>query len=533
VQSLVSSCCSLQLFALACFSLSFPYQSFYQLVTCAPLFSLFFVPVGSVSLVGAGAKKLSTSLWGSEPVVTTPLSKMTKIELECTLIQAECYLLNSCMLLLQESVIALVQSGFAVRNGWKLYQACEEEILARGGTDGVHPSVTGGIQFGVGVFNLLGSVLPPIVLAIVNVLGFPSDKTYGTTQLRKCLLGGGLRSMLAAIMLGSEYILLPSFYASADRERLIAEGQAVMDYVNLQFPKSVLFLWYQGRHERLKAHITKSTMKFHEALDCQNHMMQLQHVMDYDLGWNYMCMLEWDKASKHFDRLLRENSWSKCFYAYAKAVCLKESGKVTEANELFLKCPSMVDRTYGGKVISVEQFAMNRAKLLKDGGLLVLSGVELLYLWNMFPFMTTEHLEKCLAKVDAEYVKCKERKDTESEMLCVAMKGSILRSMKNGPEAEKLLLEARDLGKKSRGHNSFVAPFAAYELGALYAAKLAAGDPNRFLKKAKAYGHDYFFKMLLHFRIHLLQTELKNSTGLSDDAEKDDEEVEDKVEIVI
>jgi hypothetical protein len=40
----------------------------------------------------------------------------------------------------------------------------------------VHPSVLGGVLFGIGSFNILLSVLPPLVLRIVKALGFPHNR---------------------------------------------------------------------------------------------------------------------------------------------------------------------------------------------------------------------------------------------------------------------------------------------------------------------------------------------------------------------
>lgn len=56
----------------------------------------------------------------------------------------------------------------------------------------VHPSVLGGVLFGVGSFNILLSTLPPLILRIVKALGFPHN------QLR--LLCCGIRMQVFIIL---------------------------------------------------------------------------------------------------------------------------------------------------------------------------------------------------------------------------------------------------------------------------------------------------------------------------------------------
>ena len=67
--------------------------------------------------------------------------------------------------------------------------------------DGVHPSVLGGVLFGVGSFNLMLSTLPPLVLRIVAALGFPSNRAVGIEQLKQCVAGRGVRFGIAALAL--------------------------------------------------------------------------------------------------------------------------------------------------------------------------------------------------------------------------------------------------------------------------------------------------------------------------------------------
>jgi Protein of unknown function (DUF3808) len=54
--------------------------------------------------------------------------------------------------------------------------AIPARVPTASGSGDVHPSVLGGVLFGIGSFNILLSVLPPLVLRIVKALGFPHNR---------------------------------------------------------------------------------------------------------------------------------------------------------------------------------------------------------------------------------------------------------------------------------------------------------------------------------------------------------------------
>ena len=110
------------------------------------------------------------------------------------------------------------QAGLSIRSSWKLYEACDKSLA--GGVSGLDPdlapqvqndpahgnipcttptsrastskadagilsggaasetdsAVVSGVLFGMGSFNVILSCMPPIVLKIVSVLGFPCDR---------------------------------------------------------------------------------------------------------------------------------------------------------------------------------------------------------------------------------------------------------------------------------------------------------------------------------------------------------------------
>lgn len=108
---------------------------------------------------------------------------------------------------------AYIKGGWILRKAWKMYNKCysdisqlqeacrrrssdQEGVLASdqanqntstesGGrvTEEVLDRLKGSVSFGYGLFHLCISMVPPHLLKIVNLLGFPGDRHQGLASL--------------------------------------------------------------------------------------------------------------------------------------------------------------------------------------------------------------------------------------------------------------------------------------------------------------------------------------------------------------
>lgn len=116
------------------------------------------------------------------------------------------------------SLAAYIKGGWTLRKAWKMYNKCYSDIthLQEGGrkrppgqlspsrstssdqsrqsrspspgrADAVSPEaldrLKGSVSFGYGLFHLCISMVPPHLLKIVNLLGFPGDRLQGLSAL--------------------------------------------------------------------------------------------------------------------------------------------------------------------------------------------------------------------------------------------------------------------------------------------------------------------------------------------------------------
>jgi len=447
---------------------------------------------------------------------------LTPQQLEHTLLQAEAYLLQAMLLFTEESMVSYVKAGLRIRAAWKLYQRCQEVIASwdaptRAALD---PSVAGGIQFGIGTFNVVISTLPPLLLRVVSALGFPSDRKTGLELLESCSQTPGIRQSLSSLMLLFVHVIIPSFftvrpgYHAAAAERILADAFA-------RYPRGALFLWMQGRLLRSKRDLPGAIAAFQASARGQPAWLQLQHLCAYELGFCHFFSLQYARSAECWDVLVRENSWSKAFFTYMRAVCLlsaaeqqrgaaaaagasaaaASSAQSAEALRLFAQVDPSITRKFGGKVIAIEQFVSRRAaQFLATGGGAdvdaaarppVLPAVELIYLFYGFSQMPDELLLECLNQCDAVLggaAAAAGDLDAEERALALLLKASALKGLRRWNFAKLLLLQLVH-GPDSHAELdtlSYVRPFARFELASLLMEQVQEKDEA--LKAATAAG---------------------------------------------
>jgi hypothetical protein len=357
--------------------------------------------------------------------------RMSNAELRARVIRAESSLILGFLQIFQESVISYVRAGINLRAAWKGYAYCYAQIAALSDHDrrqlyDFH--TIGGIQFGMGAINLAISSLPSKVVRLVSIFGLPHDRPAGFALLRDAIKGylpsdspddaaaalgpdtyqrdedgnlRGVRSPLAALVLCGYFLLIPQF-APVLTDEYVPQGLALLEKELKLHPKSATHWWLYGRAHRSQRRLRRSGEAFATAARGGVDFVQIVHVNYYELGFNCLFGQRWADARCFFELLLRDNTWSRALYSYVLAVCEAMCGNQAKADEYYAKAPSYIDRTYGGRVLSVEQFVQRRsaAHTSRTTGSARLDAIELCYLWNGFPQTPFRTLAKFLTMVE-------------------------------------------------------------------------------------------------------------------------------------
>ena len=313
---------------------------------------------------------------------------LTGLPLEATLIHAEALLLSALLSLMEESLLSLAKCALSIRSGWRLYGVADKALGGRvmkigrtetlqvgasivlidapnapilSPTAELEANVEDGLLFGIGGFNCVASLLPPVVLRILSAVGFPFSKEAGLSQLRECCLNGRVRSPLAGLLLLGMRVILPSFHNGALMEHG-DEASAALGALLQAFPNSALPLWMGGRLYRMQARLRDAEVALRScATFAGGALQQLDDLSLFELTWVEAARNNWAGVANLNTTLLERSAWSKAFYAFCIGVARLQEGRLAAARDSFVSVLSLSSRRLGGRVIPAEQFAVKRA----------------------------------------------------------------------------------------------------------------------------------------------------------------------------
>ncbi|OAE35092.1 hypothetical protein AXG93_763s1260 [Marchantia polymorpha subsp. ruderalis] len=351
----------------------------------------------------------SIAVWGMSYFAAPPKQDdISEEELSCRIIEAEATYLLALLCFFEESMASFFKAALLIRKAIRGYKHCHT-ILQRQQHANRSKHDVGAVQLGFGGFSLAISMLPPKLLRLLSVLGFPCNRQAGLNSIDQSLRGGGLRSSVAGVLLLSYHVVLPAFFSiPQEREQHVQEAERVLTMLQDLFPSSFFLSFYRGRLQRLKGDLQGSIewfMKLDKGLDLQpeSKFFKVRHAWVYELGLSHMMKLEWETAERYWTELQEDSVWSPAFFAYVHAACLCMRGETKAAADNFSKVKGLMRGMFSGRILAEEQYASRKIKDhaldTEEGSRSLqgrLSGVEFLYLWNSFPQMPPEKLEEVI-----------------------------------------------------------------------------------------------------------------------------------------
>ncbi|XP_038573903.1 tetratricopeptide repeat protein 39C-like isoform X1 [Micropterus salmoides] len=460
--------------------------------------------------------------------------------LQRQIIIADCQVYLAVLSFIKQELSGYIKGGWILRKAWKMYNKCYGDIthLQEGSRrraseqqsvppsslssssdpsdhsrssspgasrswrlDGISPEaldrLKGSVSFGYGLFHLCISMVPPHLLKIVNLLGFPGDRLQGLSALKYASESKDMKAPLATLALLWYHTVVQPFFAldGTDTQAGLIEAKSILQQREAIYPNSSLFMFFKGRVQRLECQISSALTSFRDALDLASDQREIQHVCLYEIGWCSMIELNYSEAYRAFERLKTESRWSQCYYAYLTGVCQGATGDLEGAVTVFKD----VQRLFKRKNNQIELFSMKRAEKLRSPSLskelCILSVIEILYLWKALPNSSTATLQtmtQVLQGID----------DASCTGLKNLLLGAISKCLHNTKDAIQYFhLAARD--EVGRLSNSYVQPYSCYELGCvLLNNPESAGKGRMLMLQAKEDYAGYDFENRLHVRIH-------------------------------
>eukprot|EP00047_Mylnosiga_fluctuans_P015604 m.47850 g.47850 ORF g.47850 m.47850 type:complete len:556 (+) comp6003_c0_seq3:129-1796(+) len=422
---------------------------------------------------------------------------------------AECKLLSSCLLFLEESLLDKLKAGWSMRSAWQQYHHIEKENprAQPDQPDHLDPETRSGIDFGVGVFNLVCSILPPRVQRIISIFGFPSDREHALRSLAAVHGSDTVRSPVGSLALLLHHVGLQSSFGMGNTTRFIAEAEAMLAHCMTLYPDGALFLLMQGRLRRLQREIRPALASYQQAADLKLKWRQLNDLISYELGWAQLLLLEVELAMKHFIDL-KENRWSRGFYTYMIAACQLHLGQLDEAAKLMEEVPKLCVRKVQGRLIPSEEFATRKAKAFLDGHRAPLNVYEVLYLWNSYSQMPAEQLQQIATAMEKLLAGPPAPTRPDDIGLAHLLAAAALTQLHRFDDAAAHLDAVQQVESKIKS-DTYVPHFAEYERAVIMGLrKDPLGVRRATLEKILHGPVEFNFGSRLHFRVHLAIMEI-------------------------
>uniref|UniRef100_A0A3B4CHU8 Tetratricopeptide repeat domain 39C n=1 Tax=Pygocentrus nattereri TaxID=42514 RepID=A0A3B4CHU8_PYGNA len=449
--------------------------------------------------------------------------------LQRLIIVADCQVYLAVLSFVRQELSAYIKAGWILRKAWKMYNKCYNDIsqlqeaCQRRSSKSALPPVTkaagltaeslsrlkGSVSFGYGLFHLCISMVPPHLLKIINLLGFPGDRQQGLTSLTYASESKDMKAPLATLALLWYHTVVQPFFAldGSETEAGLLAAKAILQKKEAEYPDSSLFIFFKGRVLRLECQISSALTSFNSALELATGQREIQHICLYEIGWCSMIELSFTDAFKAFDRLRTESRWSQCYYAYLTGVCQGAAGDLDRA------CSVLKDaaRLFRRKHNQIEQFSMRKAedlrKLPPTRERCTMAAIEVLYLWKALPNSSTSKLQLMIEVLQ-------QMEDSSCSGLNYLLLGAVHKCLGNSPNAVQCFQVAlRD--EQGRLNNSYVQPYSLYELGCIFleSPEVSLSKGRALLLQAKEDFSAYDFENRLHVRIHTALASLKEEAS--------------------
>uniref|UniRef100_A0A8V5GBK3 Uncharacterized protein n=1 Tax=Melopsittacus undulatus TaxID=13146 RepID=A0A8V5GBK3_MELUD len=122
--------------------------------------------------------------------------------LQRQIIVADCQVYLAVLSFVKQELSAYIKGGWILRKAWKIYNKCytdintlqeiyqkkttQESLTSDAANDNQYCCRRVLLAFGYGLFHLCISMVPPNLLKIINMLGFPGDRLQGLSFTDVC-----------------------------------------------------------------------------------------------------------------------------------------------------------------------------------------------------------------------------------------------------------------------------------------------------------------------------------------------------------
>ncbi|XP_078354114.1 tetratricopeptide repeat protein 39B-like [Oculina patagonica] len=485
----------------------------------------------AVSVCERHRKKPTWSETFSSWIWNPSYDEFTEEEKHAELCYTECLLLDALLTFIQDdNLVSFVWGAFKIRSCYQNYKACLD-MVADEQCSSQQPchkkDFEGGVHLGIGGFNLVLSLLPPMIIKLLEWVGFSGDRFLGLSHLHKGSKGQSLRSPICSLLLLAYHTWITQYLVNGNGD--VDHSEEILQPLLTAYPKGSLFLFFDGRIKQVRGKLDEAISRYKHSITIQSEIKQFHHIFYWELMWCYACKGDWVQAYNYAGILLEESLWSKTVYMHLKAsfrvMARLVNQKITKEGDeerrdtesyMFRHLPDFKQRI-AGQSLPFEDFAIHKAnRYFEQNGRLFLPGVELIYIWNGFKVLNHRpDLAQSLMKlVENSLHKLKQTKDENKNYvddLCLGklLQGMCYRCLNKKKEAMECLRNAF-IRSKDLKQDFYLTPYTCAEIGFLYLDEVDLDRAKEYFERARKH-RDHLLQSLLHLRIHAALQEIEHN----------------------
>lgn len=370
--------------------------------------------------------------------------------------------------------------------------------------------ILSGSNFCFGMLLLLLSFMPPSFASLLKIVGFKGDRERGMAMLWQATKFHNIHGAMAGVVLMG---YLNGFTNFCDILPTTGEGSypkerctALLRHMRARYPKSHLWLLEEARMLASEKELEKA-IKF--VVDAgESPLKQLEALGWFERSLNSMYIHDYEATAKGFQRCITLNNWSHGLYYFicgAAHVELYRRDKLTnpsaaqkhavEAESFFKQViPNTGKKKFMARQLPFDVFVVRKMQKWearsKEWSCDFIDAIgvspleEMIYFWNGYKRMRTDHLEVSLQNLawsESSANPYWEKEGLDEHSILTVLRAATYRNMNRTVEAKALLEKEilpvdRTLFKGNLKDN-WTAPCARYELAA------------NIWREADAYGH--------------------------------------------
>lgn len=422
-------------------------------------------------------------------------------KLECDVIYADALMVRS---ILQLTMNSYLKGGYNLRKAWGCYWALLQE-LEKDTEKRIPKDIEMNIKCGAGMFYIYLALVPGSLMTLLSAIGFISDRDLGEQLLTEVLESNTVRSPVAAIVLLTFYLFLPT--GLGDVHKTLAKVKPILDRMNTVFPNNCHFTAWANFYHRKLGHTEEALESINKAVVSAERTGTVPTLLRYLQGDTLYMSLQYEQARAKYQEVLDSITRTGEGFAYTGqliisiAACQTMLGNKPAALALL----KTVASRYNDKSKQDANSPKYAARVLAEPRLLPLIGVYVLYINRDLAHMQGKYAEK----LQEDLTRVTTGEDlSPPEVRCMywLFMGCMHKVANRREEAIRAWTQCRELEKKMAS-DSMTLPYVYYEMGEYeYRAGNLGAAKDLFDKgqSIKGDGHE-----TLANRYHIAQKQLK------------------------